>query len=388
MPQAGVETLEENMIREILVIGIPFLIFLAVLLVRSRPKRRARSGGFVVIRTLILSAVFISMLFPAHVGAQQMDPAAVADILGSESLPRFMEFTPNGENCGCGGLAVLHMPEGYVAPSEQGKLLLQTRGGTGSITFNQWTAFRVASPDAALTMEVDGRPYAATNFLSKGGMKLTMKIKPGDNVNRLKIQIISAFPSIDPQAKIGPQQGSHFFAETGHNVPSYFDEYWQANGGLAINGFPISETGYEQLEDGNIYLVQYFERARLEWHPENPSNLRVLLGQFGRTIHGGVDPKVPAAKDDTYRYFPETGHNVSGRFLDYWKANGDLQQFGYPLTEMVNEKLGGKTYQVQYFERARFEYHPDNAVPYQVLLGQFGRTILSGLAEQRSSVSK
>jgi hypothetical protein len=28
---------------------------------------------------------------------------------------------------------------------------------------------------------------------------------------------------------------------------------------------------------------------------------------------------------------------------------------------------------VQYFERARFEYHPENAAPYDVLLGQFGR---------------
>jgi len=30
---------------------------------------------------------------------------------------------------------------------------------------------------------------------------------------------------------------------------------------------------------------------------------------------------------------------------------------------------------VQYFERARFEYHPENAAPYDILLGQFGRQI-------------
>ena len=34
--------------------------------------------------------------------------------------------------------------------------------------------------------------------------------------------------------------------------------------------------------------------------------------------------------------------------------------------------------QTQYFERARFEYHPENAgTPYEVLLGQFGRRILA-----------
>jgi hypothetical protein len=34
---------------------------------------------------------------------------------------------------------------------------------------------------------------------------------------------------------------------------------------------------------------------------------------------------------------------------------------------------------VQYFERARFELHPDNAPPYDVLLGQFGRRIVGAL---------
>ena len=36
----------------------------------------------------------------------------------------------------------------------------------------------------------------------------------------------------------------------------------------------------------------------------------------------------------------------------------------------------GNTYTVQYFERARFEAHPENAAPHDVLLGQFGRRIL------------
>ena len=35
-----------------------------------------------------------------------------------------------------------------------------------------------------------------------------------------------------------------------------------------------------------------------------------------------------------------------------------------------------QSFRVQYFERARFEYHPENAgTPYEVLLGQFGRAL-------------
>jgi hypothetical protein len=30
---------------------------------------------------------------------------------------------------------------------------------------------------------------------------------------------------------------------------------------------------------------------------------------------------------------------------------------------------------VQYFERARFEYHPENQPPYDVLLGLLGRQL-------------
>ncbi|MBF6614191.1 MAG: hypothetical protein IVW55_13780, partial [Chloroflexi bacterium] len=63
-------------------------------------------------------------------------------------------------------------------------------------------------------------------------------------------------------------------------------------------------------------------------------------------------------------WFPSTGHTLRGPFLDYWTSNGGLAQFGYPLTEEFFEPAGGvsqkEPLQVQYFERARFEYHPEN----------------------------
>jgi hypothetical protein len=73
--------------------------------------------------------------------------------------------------------------------------------------------------------------------------------------------------------------------------------------------------------------------------------------------------------------FPETGKCVKGRFLQYWTANGGLAQQGYPLTGEFDEvnPTNGKTYKTQYFERARFEYHPENNRPYDVLLGLLGR---------------
>ena len=171
-------------------------------------------------------------------------------------------------------------------------------------------------------------------------------------------------------------QPERYFAETGFTVRGRFLAYWEMTGGLAINGFPLSDEFSEVLEDGKPYTVQYFERTRLEYHPESTdAQFEVLLGQFGRRIHGGVDPR--AMNDTSMVFFLETGHNVPYDVYGFRPANGGLTQFGYPITEVITEKLeDGQQYQVQYFERARVEYHPENQPPYDVLLGQFGRRIL------------
>ena len=76
----------------------------------------------------------------------------------------------------------------------------------------------------------------------------------------------------------------------------------------------------------------------------------------------------------TCRTFTETGKQVCGRFLEYWQQNGGLAQQGLPLSNEFQEvsDLNGQTYTVQYFERAVFEKHPENARPFDVLLSQLG----------------
>src|SRR5690349_23029603 len=70
------------------------------------------------------------------------------------------------------------------------------------------------------------------------------------------------------------------------------------------------------------------------------------------------------------RPFPETGQTVGGRFLAYWNTHGGLAQQGYPISAEMREvsETDGKPYTVQYFERAVFELHPENAPPNDVLL--------------------
>ncbi len=169
------------------------------------------------------------------------------------------------------------------------------------------------------------------------------------------------------------------FAVTNQCIGGQFLARWRASGGLAINGYPLSAEFRQQLEDGKTYLVQYFERVRMEYHAENAPPQDVLLGQFGRSILAGANgaPTSAVSPREGFVHFAETQHNAAPDFFAYWQANGGLAQFGYPLTEEFTQKLpDGKEYTVQYFERARFERHPENQAPFTILLGQFGREIL------------
>jgi hypothetical protein len=172
-----------------------------------------------------------------------------------------------------------------------------------------------------------------------------------------------------------------FYDATQHNLCAGFRAYWEKYGGLAVFGYPITE---EMQVDG--MTVQYFERARFEWHPgEWPERFDVELGLLGNTyaMTLGLTTTEPfgshndtcASKGDDCMAFPATGHTVSGKFLDYWQANGGLAIFGYPISDEFTEN--GRT--VQYFERQRFELHPEHAgTPFEVQLGLLGNVVLNG----------
>ena len=175
-----------------------------------------------------------------------------------------------------------------------------------------------------------------------------------------------------------------YFLESGHTLGGEFRTFWQNNGGVAKLGYPISEELVETSPlDGQQRKVQYFERAVLEYHPEFAGTPNaVMIASVGLWVTKDRNfPKADPVENTTDKwYFAETGHIVKQAFLRYWQSQGGLATFGYPISEELPEisNADGKVYTVQYFERARFEWHPTFAgTPDEVQLGLIGKQALA-----------
>jgi hypothetical protein len=147
-----------------------------------------------------------------------------------------------------------------------------------------------------------------------------------------------------PAWPVAAQGQYRYFPETGKTVSGGFLAFFDAYGGLPIFGYPITD---EVLEGGRT--VQYFERARMEWHPEVEGG-QVQLGHLGANVYGRVDPPVWDPQLPGVLYIKETGHTVGGPFRGLWEKYG-VDIFGYPISEPF--QVGGTVY--QYFQRARME---------------------------------
>jgi len=183
-----------------------------------------------------------------------------------------------------------------------------------------------------------------------------------------RFAVVRNYPLIERVAPLNlPDGQSIYFDETGHNVRHGFLKYFNARGGVTAFGLPLTE---EFIENGRA--VQYFERARFEYHPELAGTpYETQLGLLNDAL---TAPRRPFAGDTPFltvpdhRYFPETGHSVHFGFLRFWETEGGLERFGYPISQEVVEH--GRI--VQHFQRVRLEWAPDAPPGQQVRIGNVG----------------
>lgn len=188
---------------------------------------------------------------------------------------------------------------------------------------------------------------------------------------------------LDPAPAVAVRADLRYFPQTGFVVGYAFLTFYNVYGGVPIFGYPLKN---EVIDAASNLSVQYFERSRFEYHPENAaSGAIVQLTNVGRIITAGrtepafvPQPVIPGGPDRAY--FVQSQHTLGGLFKRFYDANGGVAVFGYPISEETIEPnpTDGVSYTVQYFERARFEYHPEGGDANAIVLGQLGRQLLLG----------
>jgi hypothetical protein len=198
-----------------------------------------------------------------------------------------------------------------------------------------------------------------------------------------------ALPTDEQLEPVDPIEGCTFFDVTGHNLCDEFEAFWNAQGGLPVFGYALTEA-YDEVnpDTGETYLTQYLERQRFELHPENEGTVyNVLLGRLGAQmleINERDWHSFPKADPSEDHYFAETGQAIAPEFWEYWSTHGldygdegvslreSVLLFGYPISQPEMEtNPDGDTVLTQWFERARFEWHEGENGGF-VLLGRLG----------------
>ena len=190
-------------------------------------------------------------------------------------------------------------------------------------------------------------------------------IKRTSRILIISLLILSA--SLLPAASNAQVIDRLYVPQTGHWIMNDFlAKYQSVPNPEEIFGYPITEAFINQTTG---HLIQYFERALFELHPEKAPELPVENKRLGDFLYqkGEVVP-IPM-KSLGCQYFPETNHQVCYAFLEFFKNHGGIAQFGYPISEI--EIQDGRY--VQYFQRVCFEWHPDQAPGKRVILAELGR---------------
>lgn len=175
------------------------------------------------------------------------------------------------------------------------------------------------------------------------------------------------------QAQIGD---SLYFPETDHFVDGIFlEKYSSAPDPEIVFGYPLTE---DLVPSGDSPFagkqVQYFQRVVFEYKRENLPGYQVQLVPLGEIMFEGAQytaiENLPA-NHPACKYFDQTGHQVCYAFLNFFETYGGNAIFGYPISDLVleNNRI------IQYFENARFEWHPELAAGKKVQLTNLGEIL-------------
>lgn len=171
-----------------------------------------------------------------------------------------------------------------------------------------------------------------------------------------------------------------YFSETGHNLMGEFLKYYNNNPSSEfLYGYPITE---KYINKDNLE-VQYFQRARFEYHPELQISEKVRLTKLGVETYSPTDSILVDTSSNSCDKYPGTSYPVCFSFLEFFEKYGGISQFGNPISgfEYHNNLI------VQYFEYARLEWQPWREDGNRVVIADLGKEYFDQKEEATSLLS-
>lgn len=169
------------------------------------------------------------------------------------------------------------------------------------------------------------------------------------------------------------------FPQTGHEIAnSFYDSYYQVEHPLVVYGFPI--TAITSSQDSRT--VQYFSLTRFELDEEG----NAVRTPLGRIYYEREQPEPIETNNmnSPCRLYEETGQKVCHEFLAFFLEYGGVEQFGLPLSPIVNR--AGRS--AQYFENAILEYRPGFLQSSNIVVAPLGRLYFDDLGEKERLLIK
>lgn len=243
----------------------------------------------IVPATLLTDTVSISLTQQFLVNTPQwpLDNAPLASTLGSRTI----RTANNTAKPKYKALVEVKYPETGYALSGYMRDLWERSGGITTLGYPVSDAYVQTDPTTGgqRVVQYTERGRLEQPILQDGTLGMPQLGRLGaEYLAQQKPFPIAALPVVPPS-----DPAITYFGETRHTLQGNFANYFTANGGLAQNGYPLTEPFIETYPDYPYPVtVQYFERVRMEYHgdPADPLYGQMTLGRFGAAVYAGNQP--------------------------------------------------------------------------------------------------
>jgi hypothetical protein len=182
--------------------------------------------------------------------------------------------------------------------------------------------------------------------------------------------MLSSISAVPRQSASDEPSDPWLVEETGHWLTGEFFAYYNSvSDPERIFGAPITDVFPDELRPG--YQIQYFERARMDYNPNQPAGKRIALAPLGEWLYteNQAQQRATTAQNNGMCRVFAGGKQVCYGFLQFFDLNDGARLLGRPVSDLL--WVDGRY--VQYFQNARLEWRTELPAGQRVVVSELGR---------------